>query len=188
MQKQALWLLLTCLWCVFTTAVHSTPVKQQVILTGQFEHIAEEAPRFQTYRNTISYDMESIQLPLNEEGQFRFAFDLAEPIVAQLIYGEEEFALYLEPGDSLQLLFKGDSTVVSGIGGSRNRCYLDFQTRFGTYNEDYLLYEMAERQALDFRSFMDGLFKQKKNFLQDRMTGADFSNAFRQYLYGEVNY
>ena len=60
---------------------------------------------------------------LNDKGEFRLAVTLAGPTRADLVYGDDVADLFLEPGDALEVRFKGSNLASSikykGRGGRR---------------------------------------------------------------------
>ena len=165
--------------------------KALVQLTGTYSDLSAGAITFETYRNTISFDQELFNLPLNEQGAFAMQFEINEAITAVLNCYGKKVPLFLEPSDNLKLHITASGIQFSGKGAFANQLLSAFAKRFGQYNNDYLLYEMADRSALDFRGFMDRLLEEKQTFINqyiEKHKSEKLSPAFQQYLYAELKY
>ncbi|MEL6866067.1 MAG: redoxin domain-containing protein [Bacteroidota bacterium] len=146
------------------------------------------------YRDFISLEEEVFKVPIDSASTFSMQFQLVEACPVSLLYKGKEQALFVAPGDSLWINFSDDrifeQVQFMGIGQSHNRFLWAFQQQFGQWDEDYIQYEMINRNAFDFRRFMDALHDQKKRFYQTytEREKKTFSPAFRHYAFSEINY
>ncbi|MEM9822743.1 MAG: redoxin family protein, partial [Bacteroidota bacterium] len=146
------------------------------------------------YRDLISFDEELYRVPLDVNRQFSMSFQLVEATTAIFSYRGQSIPLYIEPGDSLFLQFDGNAfpqnLTFAGTGSAHNNYLRDFNHQFTQWDEANLLYEMAQRKAVDFRRFMDDLWQRKWAFYRDYRLSEkrQFSSFFESYLSAENDY
>lgn len=196
-------LLLFCLWVNF--ALGQSPIAGEqarvdkssgtyTLLSGTIHQSAAAEVGLKFHRDFISFDEELFHIPIGSDHQFSMSFELTEPTTAELSYNGEIIHLYLEPGDQLQLDFDGatfpQSIRYSGKGSEHNTCLKAFHQQFIQWDEANLVYEMADRTAMDFRRFMDGLWRQKWAFHETYLqrNKVNFSAQFNYYLSAEIDY
>ena len=197
-------LLVIYILCSFVGLAYNEPVhhvspnpKKRVALKttikGAGTNIKDKAVFLRYYRDNISFEEEIIVMPVVEQ-EFVVSFDLEEPACFLLAIDDKEFNLFVEPGDDLVLnlnnLYLKNGVLFSGKGGDANQYLYDFYKAFRRWNDDFLNYEMMQRNPRDFRWFMDYLRKKKWTFYKDyryasKMT---FTNAFKQYAFAEIDY
>jgi peroxiredoxin len=134
------------------------------------------------------------EVTLDVNGRFDCTFKLAEPTVMGIIYGEESFDAFVEPGDQASLQFSGfdfrKSFVFSGGGAARNTFFKKMQEQFVDLDDNQMTYEILERSSDSFKRFMNEARERKWNFINNysREEQAKFSENFRQYVLANVNY
>lgn len=173
----------------------SAPVAQSTRISGKVTDLFSPAVSMRFYQDYISLDEALFQLPVGADSSFAMTFELAEPTVARLGYGNNKVEVYLEPGDDLQLMVDPSgaaSPAVSfaGKGSSANVFLRDLQSLFSEWDEAHILYEIAEREPLGFQAMMNVYRQQKWKFYKnyDKKLKADFSENFKYYAAAEIDY
>jgi peroxiredoxin len=134
------------------------------------------------------------EVTLDVNGRFDCTFKLAEPTVMGIIYGEDSFDAFIEPGDQAQLQFSGNdfrkSFVFSGGGAARNTFFKKMQEQFVDLDDNQMTYEILERSSDSFKRFMNEARERKWSFINayNREEQSKFSEHFRQYILANVNY
>lgn len=151
--------------------------------------------RIKFFRDYVSFDEELFTLPLDNKGNFGMNFELEEPTVALLTYLGQEHTIYLEPGDDLTIRFGGPDYLngkleFSGKGSAHNNFLRDYERAFNSWDEAHLLFEMTEREALNFQAMMNVYRQDKWRFYKNykRSDKEQFSEKFQYYITAEIDY
>ncbi|MFK8104320.1 MAG: TlpA family protein disulfide reductase [Saprospiraceae bacterium] len=169
-------------------------VQKKTSIRGKVKEATQTHVSLSFYRDYISLDEASFQIPIDLTDSFAMSVMLAEPTICVLSYNQVSIELFLEPGDDLVLDFldyQPTQTIqFSGKGAKNNTFFHLFQEKFKYWNSNYVSYEMLSRSPNGFRRFMNGLHQSKWNFFLNyqRSHGAPFSQAFRNYMNAEVDY
>lgn len=161
-------------------------------ISGQIRNAADGSVGLTFFSDMISFTEELYQVPLDSLDQFSMGFQLNEPTQISFDYRGQDLRFYLEPGDDLRLRFDGNNfyrtLVLEGKGSTQNNYLQQSRRLFGQWDEDNILYEMAQRQPLDFRRYMDGLRRQRWSFINQFPGKEKFSDDFRFYAAADIDY
>ncbi len=177
------------------TPIAQTADAQLTKIGGTIDATLIPSLRIKFFRDYVSFDEELFTLPLDNKGNFGMNFELEEPTVALLTYLGQEHRIYLEPGDDLNIRFGGPDYLnggleFSGKGSAHNDFLRDYERAFSSWDEAHLLFEMTEREALNFQAMMNVYRQDKWRFYKNykRSDKDQFSDRFRYYLTAEIDY
>ena len=166
----------------------------QTKLSGHISNPSVKNIGVKFYRDFLSRDEELFEIPLDGLNNFAMSFDLNESTPAFLIYDGIEIPIYLDPDDQLRVHANGfsfqSSISFSGKGAEKSRYLKNFYHLFPETNFDYVLYELAERDPMDFRKYMDGIHKRMWSFHKyfNSFDKKKFSKEFHAYIKAEIDY
>ncbi|RTQ53707.1 redoxin domain-containing protein [Hymenobacter gummosus] len=98
---------------LLTAACSSAPgtrsaAARPAVIRGHVDHPQSPAVTLVHYRDLITYQYDSLRLPLTADGGFQLRLDtLTRPIELLLAHNQRQLTLFVEPGDSLHLRFDG---------------------------------------------------------------------------------
>lgn len=171
----------------FTTQAQGT-----VTLTGKVTNRTSDTVAVSVRENPLDPKEQITYARLNDKGEFRMALKMDGPARADLVHGDDVTDLFLEPGDAMEIRFKGTDLAGSvrykGRGSEANTYLTEIDEQFVENDgfqvlpENIMLYEPA------FLSFLDYRRKQEKKFLASAISGNQFSEAFKQYAQAEIDY
>ncbi len=170
------------------------PIPQPTHLKGKINNPTFQSIAIKFYKDLISFEETEFVLPLGANNEFDFQFDLSEPTVAKLVYGNVETEIFIEPGNTLEISSSGSSFIWSlkfeGDGAANNEFLKDFNNEFINENESKIYGEIVSKRAMDFRYFLDGIHRSKWNFYHtyDYKKRNKFTSEFRKYIIGEIDY
>lgn len=124
---------------LLTAACSSAPgtksaAARPAVLYGHVDHPQGPAVTLLHYRDLITYQEDTLRLPLAADGGFQLRLDtLTRPIELGLRHGQSQLALFVEPGDSLRLSFDGaepeETLRFSGRGAGINSYLAELDRR-----------------------------------------------------------
>ena len=132
------------------------------------------------------------------DGNFRLRIPVQQPTLAQLTFGDEELAVFLEPGDNLTL--RGDAIELSGTAkfaaaastsqaGAAANNYLAEQGRRFTNNEAYqVLPENIKLLQEGFLSFLAYRRDHETDLLKQASHRGHFTPAFERFAAADIAY
>ena len=189
--------LLMCCYIFSVVTLYSQVVEHPANQTKLSGHISNPSVKnigIKFYRDFLSRDEELFDIPLDGLNNFAMTFELTESTPAYLIYDGVEIPIYLDPADQLRIHANGfsfqSSISFSGKGAEKSRYLKNFYHLFPETNFDYVLYELAERDAMDFKKYMDGIHNRMWSFYKyfNSFDKKKFSNEFHAYLKAEIDY
>ncbi len=161
---------------------------------GKIKNPTSRTVTLKILRDFISREEEELVLNLDEEDLFNIAFEITEGTLATLVYDKQEKTIYLEPNSDLQVSFEGNkliwTTEFAGAGAANNQFLTSFNDKFDKYNIGFMRYELAYREATDYRIFLDQIFRSKWDFFKnfDPEKKKRFSSNFIEYIAAEIDY
>lgn len=132
------------------------------------------------------------------DGNFKLHIPVQQPTLAQLTFGDEEVAVFLEPGDDLEL--RGDAIELAstakfaaGSGASQSAAaannYLAEQGRRFTSNEAFqVLPENIKLLPAGFVSFLDYRREHEEALLKQAERRGHFTPAFQTFAEADIAY
>ena len=163
-------------------------------LSGHISNPTVKTVGVKFYRDFLSRDEELFELPLDGLNNFAMSFQLNASTPAFLVYDGIEVPIYLDPNDELRIHANAfsflSSISYSGKGAEKCRYLKNFNHLFPETNFDYVLYELAEREAMDFRKYMDNIHSRMWSFYKhfNSFDKKKFSNEFDAYVKAEIDY
>ncbi|WP_084708768.1 TlpA family protein disulfide reductase [Hymenobacter norwichensis] len=169
-----------------------TQAQGTVMLTGRVTSRASDTVAISVRENPLDPKEQITYARLNDKGEFQMAIKLDGPARADLVHGDDVTDLFLEPGDAMDIRFKGSDLATSvkykGRGAEANTYLNEVDEQFVENDgfqvlpENIMLYEPA------FLSFLDYRRKQEKKFLANAIEDGHFSEAFKRYAQAEIDY
>ncbi|MFT5802027.1 MAG: hypothetical protein ACI956_001837, partial [Nonlabens sp.] len=176
------------------TAQDQTPraAKQYTQISGEIRNASDRSVGITFFSDMISFTEELYQVPLDSLHRFSMRFQLNEATQINFEYRGQSLRFYLEPGDDLRLRFDGNNfyrtLVIEGNGATQNYYLQQAHRLHGHWDEVNILYEMAQREPMDFRRYMDGLRRQKWSFINQFPGKEKFSEGFLYYAAADIDY
>ncbi len=170
----------------------SAPVGQHTSLSGNVNNGTDAAIQLRFFTDYLSLDEQSFDVPIGPDGVYAMQFRLEEATVAYLSYYSIEIRLYLEPGDQLKIDFDAmniwGSIHFDGKGSIHNSYLYEIDQAYRQWNNRAMLYEIAQREAMDYRRWVDRLHTQKLTFLREHDQRKLFSPTFAPYARADIDY
>jgi thiol-disulfide isomerase/thioredoxin len=114
-----------------------------------------------------------------------------EPFMMRLNYGRHNKIIFIEPGDSLNILLKNDSMdllEISGRGAKRYEFLFLFENKFFSESANAIRMEKWNTMPLDsFEAYISGERRRQYSFFAVSDT-AEFSTAFKNYIKETIEY
>ncbi len=157
-------------------------------ISGLVENPSDEFVQLIYFRNSLSFKEQTLLLPVAEDGSFRVDFDLTGDMELCLKYGQVSIPLFLQKGDDLRLEFNGDSPlktlVCTGRGQYNNQFMVDMKNAFAHIDQGFVLYEMEQKDAFDFKNTFDKILQRKNQFYEsyDIAAKSKMTPGFKQYV------
>ncbi len=174
--------------------ISATFAEQNTFLKGKVDNPKVQQLALYFYRDYISMDEEIFYIPLDSNQQFSIKFKLSEPALGKLIYKSEEIPLFMEPGNYLELTIDDTSSPLSinfeGTGSAENTFFTSFYRKFEYAINDGLFYELIGKAPLIFKTALDKKRNEKWAYFNSYTPffKKQFSAAFKQYIYAEIDY
>lgn len=144
------------------------------------------------FRDIVSFNEESFSVPIQQNNSFGISFQLNEPTQVMFNYMGIELKLFLEPGDDLFIQFDAinfrSSIRYSGKGSLQNSYLLQTYKMYNEWDEQFLLFEIADRSPMEFRRFMDQMRNQRFGFYKNYPEKNKFSSDFSHYACADIDY
>ncbi len=166
--------------------------KQYTQISGEIRNSSDRSVGITFFSDMISFTEELYQVPLDSLHRFSMRFQLNEATQINFEYRGQSLRFYLEPGDDLRLRFDGNNfyrtLIIEGKGATQNYYLQQAHRLHGHWDEANILYEMAQREPMDFRRYMDGLRRQKWSFINQFPEKEKFSEDFLYYAAADIDY
>jgi peroxiredoxin len=163
-----------------------------VVLTGKINGKTADSVAVSVREHPLDPKEQLTYAVVNDKGEFRLALKVEGPTKADLVYGDDVAGLWLEPGNNLEVRFKGEDLAASvkfkGKGAEANTYLADFDEHFVENDgfqvlpDNIMLYEPGFLHFLDYRQ------KEEQKFLKDVQEDQAVSAAFRNYMKAELAY
>ncbi|GGG39503.1 TlpA family protein disulfide reductase [Hymenobacter glacieicola] len=175
-------------------AVLATPLlgraQGTVVLTGKVSGRTADTVAVSVRENPLDVKEQITYARLDDKGEFRLALTVNGPTRADLVYGDDVTDLFLEPGNQLEVRFKGSdlaSTVrYKGRGAEANTFLSEMDEKFVENDGFQVLPDNIMLYEPGFLSFLDYRRKEEQKFVEGGTEG--LSPAFKEYLKAEIAY
>ncbi|UOG74917.1 redoxin domain-containing protein [Hymenobacter tibetensis] len=175
-----------------TVLSFGTQAQGTVTLTGKVTGRTSDTVAVSVRENPLDPKEQITYARLNDKGEFQMALKLDGPARADLVHGEDVTDLFLEPGDAMDIRFKGSDMASSvrfkGKGSEANTYLTDVDEQFIENDGFQVLPENIMLYEPGFLSFLDYRRKQEKKFLTHAIEDNHFSEAFKRYAQAEIDY
>ncbi len=177
----------TLLLAAIIMAACSGPIHDQVHLSGKVYNPAEEEAEVFYYTDFITNNMESVVVPIGEDGMFDAVLPLPEAAYVYVSIAPRTVRMYLKPGASVDLTFDaGDMDEIPNISGDfekENTFLFAYNQEVGrTYSQSAMFAKMRESKPSDLKAFVDEVCTEKQSFLEDFLNNNELDQDFvRQF-------
>ncbi|MDU0369977.1 TlpA family protein disulfide reductase [Hymenobacter endophyticus] len=161
-----------------------------VILTGKVSGRTADTVAVSIRENPLDVKEQITYARLDSKGEFRLALTVNGPTRADLVYGDDVADMFLEPGNQLEVRFKGSDLATSvrykGKGAEANTFLAEMDDKFVENDGFQVLPDNIMLYEQPFLSFLDYRRKEENKFLEDGAEG--LTPAFREYVKAEIDY
>lgn len=193
------WLLLSAFGLFFGVAPSPLAAQAPVALAGRVSKPTADSIHLRWHAQPLDYKEQTVSTRLSPKGDFQLQVPLMAPVLAELSYGDAEVSVFLEPGDALQLKFKGEELNTSlkfqSADGSAHKAaanannYLaEAENKFANNEGFQVLPENIELYEAPFISFLE--YRRKQQLKEYKSAGGPqaFTPAFAAFAEAEINY
>ncbi|MCB2406428.1 TlpA family protein disulfide reductase [Hymenobacter lucidus] len=163
-----------------------------VTLTGKISGKTVDTVAVSVRENPLDPKEQITYARVDNRGEFRLALTVNGPTRADLVYGDDVADLYLEPGNAMEVRFKGNdlssSVRYKGKGAEANTYLSELDERFIENDGFQVLPDNINLYEAPFLSFLDYRRKEEKKFLENYAQDNQLTPAFKQYAQAEIDY
>lgn len=161
-----------------------------VVLTGKVSGRTVDTVAVSVRENPLDPKEQITYARLDSKGEFRLALNISGPARADLVYGDDVADLFLEPGNQLEVRFKGSDLAGSvrykGKGAEANTFMAELDDKFVENDGFQVLPDNITFYEAPFLSFLDYRRKEEDKLLADN--AESLTPAFRDYVQAEITY
>ena len=161
-------------------------------LTGKVSGRAKDTIAVAVRENPLDVKERITYARLDARGEFKISMKLDGPARADLVYGDDVVDLFLEPGDALDVRFRGNNMAgtvhFKGKGAEANTYLSELDEQFIENDGFQVLPDNIMLYEPGFLSFLDYRRKEEKKFLSHALEDNKFSEAFKEYAQAEIEY
>ncbi|RPD49345.1 hypothetical protein DNI29_00650 [Hymenobacter sediminis] len=180
----------TLLWAGLLVAPLLSRAQGTVVLTGKVSGRTSDTVAVSVRENPLDVKEQITYARLDDKGEFRLALTVNGPTRADLVYGDDVADLFLEPGNQLDVRFKGSDLASSvrykGKGAEANTFMSEMDEKFVENDGFQVLPDNIMLYEPGFISFLDYRRKEEQKFMDNGMEG--MSQAFKEYIKAEIAY
>ncbi len=174
--------------------ISSEPYKFEtsaVAVKGKVDSHTGKKAKLVLYNDPILFDEVTTDFEL--AGSLEFAADLAlaKASIGHLVYGDSKVEVFLEPGDELQVTFKGTDFIntlhYSGAGSDHNNYLKDKQLKFKEL-DDRARKMVETADPIEYKTYMEKSRQIKLNFWKESKKKYKFSKTFERYSKADIDY
>ncbi|MCB2380532.1 TlpA family protein disulfide reductase [Hymenobacter sp. BT635] len=163
-----------------------------VVLTGKISSKTADTVAVSVRENPLDPKEQITYARVDNRGEFRLALNVNGPTRADLVYGDDVAGLFLEPGNTMEIRFKGkdmsSSVSYKGKGAAANTYLAELDERFIENDGFQVLPDNINLYEAPFLSFLDYRRKEEKKFLENYSQDNELSPAFKEYAKAEIDY
>ncbi|WP_045689191.1 hypothetical protein [Hymenobacter sp. AT01-02] len=180
------------LWVGLVAAPLASYAQGTVVLTGKVSGRTADTVAVSIRENPLDPKEQITYARLDDKGEFRLAVNVSGPTRADLVYGDDVAGLFLEPGNQLDVRFKGSDLASSvrfkGRGAEANTYLAEVDDKFVENDGFQVLPDNIMLYEPGFISFLDYRRKEEQKFLKGYSEDAQLTPAFKQYAQAEIDY
>jgi len=159
---------------------------------GRVTNAIQKEVNLAFFKDIVSFNEEIFPIPIQQNNNFGMSFQLNEPTQVTFNYMGVDLKLFLEPGDDLFIQFDAvnfrSSIRYSGKGSLHNNFLLQTYKMYNKWDEESLLFEIADRKPMEFRRFMDRIRNERFGFYKDYPEKNQFTEDFKHYACADIDY
>ncbi|AHJ99760.1 TlpA family protein disulfide reductase [Hymenobacter swuensis] len=178
------------LWAGLLAAPLLGRAQGTVVLTGKVSGRTADTVAVSVRENPLDVKEQITYARLDSKGEFRLALTVNGPTRADLVYGDDVTDLFLEPGNQMEVRFKGSDLASSvrykGKGAEANTFLTEMDDKFVENDGFQVLPDNITFYEAPFLSFLDYRRKEETKFLEESSEG--LSPAFKEYVKAEITY
>ena len=162
--------------------------QEQVTISGKITKPVGKNALVFYYTNSMSNQPVVHKADLDESGNFSMQFKLEKPIPVTFRHGRETTAMYIYPGDDIQVSLNPknfDESIkyegtTSGVSASNFLAaqYLKFENVYVNDNKENIVKTLS---ANEYLNTMEGIKQMKDNFLSEYIAKTPLSKTFVEY-------
>lgn len=190
------WTLVFIAWAL---ALPLARAQSAAVLSGKVSRPTADSLIISWHPQALDPREQQVGVRLDGKGEFSLPVPVGAATLAELRYGNSEIPLFLEPGDALQIRFKGDELTTSvkfaSADGSAHKpaasanTYLNQAEAEFTDNEGYqVLPDNIELYEKPFLSFLDYRRDKQRKLLRQAGGLTAFTPAFAAFAQAEIDY
>jgi thiol-disulfide isomerase/thioredoxin len=180
------------LWAGLLAAPLAGKAQGTVVLTGKVSGRTADTVAVSIRENPLDPKEQITYARLDDKGEFRMAVKIEGPVRADLVYGDDVADLFLEPGNQMDIRFKGSDMASSvrfkGRGAETNAYMSEVDERFVENDGFQVLPDNIMLYEPGFLSFLDYRRKEEQKFLQNYIEDNQVSQAFKDFAKAEIDY
>ncbi|QIX61590.1 TlpA family protein disulfide reductase [Hymenobacter lutimineralis] len=161
-----------------------------VVLTGKISNRTSDSIAVAVRENPLEAHEQLTYARVNDKGEFRLAVPVSGPTKADLVYGDDATQLFVEPGNTLDIRFKGSDLVgtvkFKGTGAEANTFLAEMDERFVENDGFQVLPDNIMLYEPGFLDFLDYRRKHELKFLEENQES--LTPTFRNYIKAEIDY
>ncbi len=178
---------------VIAMAACTGPMYDQVQISGEVYNSAGEEAEVFYYTDFITNNMESIVVPIAEDGTFDAVLPLQETTYVYLSIAPRTVRMYLKPGASVSLTFDaGDMDAIPDISGDfekENTFLFAYNQEVGRiYSQSAFRENMEKMSPEELLDYAEEAFQTKKAFLDKWNEKHGLDPAFVQFFQTEIRF
>ena len=163
-----------------------------VVLTGKVSSRTVDTVAVSVRENALDPKEKITYARLDDKGEFRLALTVAGPTRADLVYGDDVTDLFLEPGNNMDVRFKGSDMATTvkfkGNGAAANSYLTEVDEKFVENDGFQVLPDNIMLYEVPFLSFLEYRRKEERKFFEDYAQDNQLSAAFKAYAKSEIDY
>jgi len=183
-------LIAALLWVGLLAAPLLGQAQGTVVLTGKVSGRTADTVAVSVRENPLDVKEQITYARLDSKGEFRLALTVNGPTRADLVYGDDVTDLFLEPGNQMEVRFKGSDLASSvrykGKGAEANTFLTEMDEKFVENDGFQVLPDNITFYEAPFLSFLDYRRKEETKFLEESSEG--LTPAFKEYVKAEIAY
>ncbi len=165
---------------------------KKTIVKGNISNTNGSDLKLDVLADYVNMSEKSYSVEVRADNGFSSEVYLSEPIVGELIYGQDSIPVWLSPSDSVSIDFsgvEGGTKTLSCTGKGANQVnFLAALKQFSKRIEAELKVNIKASESVAFKSFLDNARKEKFRFFNEYVGNQSFSEDFKKYIESEINY
>ncbi|WP_086592454.1 TlpA family protein disulfide reductase [Hymenobacter crusticola] len=171
---------------------HASRAQGTVVLTGKVSSRTADTVAVSVRENALDPKEKITYARLDDKGEFRLSIAVGGPTRADLVYGDDVTDLFLEPGNNMDVRFKGSDMATTvkfkGSGAAANSYLSEIDEKFVENDGFQVLPDNIMLYEAPFLSFLDYRRKEERKFFDNYAQDNQLSAAFKAYAKAEIDY